>query len=136
MAGRQHGDIGGINSLGRLIGEHRGALNRDLIDAGTSLAKLGSEALTWADLLDFVNYAPLDSALAGEFAGFPPGVRFGDVIATQTVNEVRMLAAGLAGERHPKLIDILHSPTQKNMRLKHTPNRLTVAEMKQRIGWD
>ena len=46
-----------------LIEEHGEAVEYDLIDAGLRLRWLGTEALTWRDLLVRVRMAPKDSAL-------------------------------------------------------------------------
>ena len=58
------GGAGGIRALVELIDEHGLALETDLIRSGLRLRWLGSEALTWRDLLALVAHTRPDSALA------------------------------------------------------------------------
>lgn len=58
------GVAGGIGGLHRLLTEHGGAVERDLLCAGLRRDDLGTERLTWRDLLVFVRYSPPESALA------------------------------------------------------------------------
>ena len=64
MDGGLGGDAGGISGLLELIREHKAALEYDLIALGLRLAWLGSEALSWRDLLVIVQQSPADCALA------------------------------------------------------------------------
>lgn len=58
------GDAGGIRALAELIGEHGQAIEADLIAVGLRLRWLGSELLTWRDLLVLVGSSRPDSALS------------------------------------------------------------------------
>ena len=63
MAGglRDHG--GGIQGLVQLLDEHGEAIEFDLLAVGLRLDDLGTERLTWRDLLVVVRQSPLGSAL-------------------------------------------------------------------------
>lgn len=82
-----------------------------------------------------MRFSPLNSALVGEMAGFPDGVRFNDVLAVQTINEIRLLTAGIAGDRNPRLIDLLHEV--KPVDIEHTRKyqRLDIKDLNKKIGW-
>jgi hypothetical protein len=57
-------DAGGIAGLCRLLGEHGEAIEYDLIQLGLRLDWLGTEALSWRDLLVIVRQAGPGSRLA------------------------------------------------------------------------
>lgn len=63
MGARLRGQHGGIAGLCRLLREHSGAVRRDLLVAGLRLEWLGTEALSWVDLRDFIIWSPRDSAI-------------------------------------------------------------------------
>lgn len=69
MAGRLGGHRGGIEGLLQLIDEHGEALEYDLIRLGLRLDDLGTERLSWRDLLVIVQHSPRDSALARDLLG-------------------------------------------------------------------
>ena len=54
---------GGIAGLLRLLREHEGAVRRDLLCAGLRLDEGGTERLSWADLLAFCRWSPVESAI-------------------------------------------------------------------------
>jgi hypothetical protein len=60
---------GGIRGLHRLLTEYGEAVEYDLIALGLRLRWLGTEKLTWRDLLVIVRHSPHTSALAREVAG-------------------------------------------------------------------
>lgn len=60
---------GGIRSLHRLLTEHGEAVEFDLITLGLRLRWLGTERLTWRDLLVIVRHCTPSSALARSVAG-------------------------------------------------------------------
>lgn len=63
MAEGQRSDAGGIRGLLELIGQHREAIEYDLIGHGLRLAWTGTPALSWRDLWVIVNQSPQGSAL-------------------------------------------------------------------------
>lgn len=63
MAEGQRRDAGGIRSLRELIAEHKEAIEFDLIAHGLRLDWLGTERLSWRDLLVIIRQAPPGSAL-------------------------------------------------------------------------
>jgi hypothetical protein len=69
MARRITDDAGGILGLLDLVDEHGEALSYDLIGLGLRLEWLGSERLTWRDLLVIVRHLPQDSALSRSMNG-------------------------------------------------------------------
>lgn len=58
-------------ALVRVMEDHAGAINYDLIRLGLRLRMVGTEALTWGDLHDVVKYGRQDTALALEREGPP-----------------------------------------------------------------
>lgn len=69
MARRLRGDLGGIAGLRRLIADHKEALEYDLIALGLRFDWLGTEALSWRDLLVIVRQSPQSSALSRSLHG-------------------------------------------------------------------
>ncbi len=63
MAGSVRSEAGGIAGLVRLLSEHGEAVEFDLIRLGLRLDWLGSEALSWRDLLVIVRQSGPESAL-------------------------------------------------------------------------
>jgi hypothetical protein len=47
-----------------VVEDHAGAINYDLMKMGLRLRQLGTEALPWGDLHDYVRYGNTDTALA------------------------------------------------------------------------
>jgi hypothetical protein len=47
-----------------VVEDHAGAINYDLMRIGLRLRYLGTEALSWGDLHDYVRYGNADTALA------------------------------------------------------------------------
>lgn len=64
MAGGFAGGSGGIFGLCRLLREHGEAVEYDLIALGLRLEWLGTDALSWRDLLVIVKQSPRGSALS------------------------------------------------------------------------
>lgn len=60
---RQRCEPGGIAGLVLLIEEHGPAIEYDLIKLGLRLRHLGSDALSWRDLLVIVQHSERDAAL-------------------------------------------------------------------------
>jgi len=52
-----------------VVEDHAGAINYDLMKIGLRLRQLGTEALSWGDLHDYVRYGNADTALALERQG-------------------------------------------------------------------
>jgi hypothetical protein len=52
-----------------VVEDHAGAINYDLMKMGLRLRMLGTEALSWGDLHDYVRYGNTDTALALERHG-------------------------------------------------------------------
>ena len=63
MAGGVRGGRGGIGGLLRLLREHGEAVEYDLIALGLRLDDLGTERLSWRDLLVIARQSPPGSAL-------------------------------------------------------------------------
>lgn len=63
MAGGVRSQGGGILGLRRLLAEHQEAIEYDLIGLGLRLDWLGTEALSWRDLLVITHKSPQGSAL-------------------------------------------------------------------------
>jgi len=63
MAGRFWRDAGGTFGLLTLLDEHQEAVEYDLLPFGLRIDDLGTEALTWRDLLVIVRMSPRGSAL-------------------------------------------------------------------------
>lgn len=63
MAGRQRRDAGGIQGLCELIDKHKEAVEFDLISLGLRLDDLGTQRLSWRDMLVITRRMPDGSAL-------------------------------------------------------------------------
>lgn len=81
MARERRNDGGGIAGLRQLIADHGEAIAYDLITIGLRLEWLGTEALTWRDLLTVVRQSPPDSALRRALDTRTPEERVWDVHA-------------------------------------------------------
>lgn len=75
VQGPQRSVPGGIAGLVRLIDEHGPAVEYDLIKLGLRLRQLGSDALSWRDLLVIVQHSGRDSALQASMD--PENARWG-----------------------------------------------------------
>lgn len=107
MAGRLGGQAGGIAGLRDLIRCHKEAVEYDLIRLGLRLDWLGTERLSWRDLLVIVKQSPrgcaIDLAVNGDDAlwGLP------EQLLAAAVDELRMLVwiqskDGQKGRARPK----------------------------------
>lgn len=69
MDGRVGCQRGGILGLVHCLTEHGEAIERDLLVAGLRLGDLGTDRLTWRELLVLVRWSPPGSALARSVSG-------------------------------------------------------------------
>lgn len=66
MEGQRHDHVGGISGLCRLIEDHAGALDYDLMTRTRFLLRDVPESMDWETLLHFVRHLDAGSALRGE----------------------------------------------------------------------
>lgn len=133
---RRH--LGGIGGLLRLLREHGEAVEYDLITLGLRLDCLGSEALTWRDLLVIVRQSSGRRESALHRALNP---------AHQHTVEVEMLRAveyrlhwlvwaktedGAKRRNPPEPIRFSWEPRPRN---EYTGDTMTVAEWDEYLGW-
>lgn len=114
------------------------------MEHGLNIKMFEQGSLDWRDLIDYVDHATMDGPLASEIAGLPAGIRFKHILQSAMINSLRSI--GLTEDDYQNLpdnyfIDLIHigqkqSKTDSAMQLRRRPDRLSVEEMKQRIGWD
>lgn len=99
MEGQRDGHAGGISSLCRLIDEHAGAIDYDLMTRTRFLLRDVPDILDWETLAHFVSHLDAGSALRGELkpdeAGWEGGLR-SPMLLAELVDTVNMLRWELA----------------------------------------
>ncbi len=134
MAGRQWRVFGGTRGLLELIAEHAEAVEYDLIGLGLRLDWLGSEWLSWRDLLVIVNQSPVDSALFR--AMHPEDAVWGLkeqllAVIADALHGANWQRSGGTGAR-PKPI----RPSDDQPKKQYGAKPLPMDEMARRLGWE
>lgn len=107
MARGLRGDRGGIASLRELIRQHKEAVEYHLITLGLRLAWLGTQALTWRDLLVITKQCPRGSALHRALAGEESAWGLQEQLLASVFDAAQMLVwmqseDGAKGRNRPK----------------------------------
>lgn len=137
MAGGQRGHVGGIASLRQLIGQHREALEYDLIALGLRLEWLGSEALSWRDLWVIVRQSPRSSALMR--AMHPESAEWGlsEQLQALLFDALQIANWQRAGGKRGDLPAPLPRPgVEPRERVTKPARSLSMDEMAKRLGWE
>ena len=123
--------LGGIRGLLRLLDEYGEAIEYDLICLGLRLDWLGSEALTWRDLLVIVKKSPLSSAFSVELRGHTWTVA--EYLAALQVDMLRGLSWQTGGGKGQKPKPI---PRPEKKDSVGRGRGVTIEEANRRLGWD
>lgn len=127
---------GGIAGLCELIDKHAEAIEYDLIRLGLRLRWLGSERLTWRDLLVIVKQAPAGSAVALDLV---PASAYGATERLLLVLDLRLreLMWGMGGGKgpRPKLTQLATDKPQGNGQGRWKPKGRTIEEANAALGW-
>lgn len=136
MAEGQRRDAGGIRSLRELIDSHKEAVEYDLLTHGLRLDDLGTERLSWRDLLVIVRQSPPGSAL--DRAQHPDSADWGMselllAAAVDALNVANWQRAGGTQRDYPKPIP---RPGVKSDDTQIGKGAVPMDEMAKLLGWD
>jgi hypothetical protein len=137
LAGGFQGHDGGISGLLELIDQHREAVEFDLIALGLRLDWLGTERLSWRDLLVVVNQSPRWSALSR--AMNPEGSEWGlseHLLAAvfDSLERGNWQRAGRENAPRPKPFP--RPGVTEDKQQTHGSTALPMDEMARRLGWE
>lgn len=137
MGGSVRRVAGGIRGLSRVLTDHGEAVEYDLIKLGLRLRWLGTERLTWRDLLVIVMHSSQTSALMADTS--PEDAAFGptEVMLAVLEHRLRVLIwqnGGGKGKR-PEMMPIPGSKSDRRGTSVMAPEPVSIAEMNARLGW-
>ena len=136
MDRRVRGGPGGIRGLSRILTDHGEAVEYDLIALGLRLRWLGTERLTWRDLLVIVRSSSQSSALLADTS--PEDAAFGPTEMMLAVIEHRLRLLiwqnGGGKGKQPEMMQFSGEvkPTGGTLM---APEPVSIEEMNARLGW-
>ena len=136
MAEGQRRDTGGIRSLRELIDSHKEAVEYDLLTHGKSLDDLGTELLSWRDLLVIVNQQPPGSAIDRAMHPDNAGWGMSEMLlaaAVDALNVANWQRGGGHQRDYPKPIP---RPGVKPNEARIGGEAVPMDEMAKFLGWD
>lgn len=141
MGGRVGCRLGGILGLHRLLREHGEAIEYDLITLDRHRDWLGTERLTWRDLLVIVRQLPAGSALDRSQRGAESDLRSDAYLLGMVVNLLQTVSWQLAGDPkapkpEPFLLPGQQAPTGAETTTSHKGRGMTIDEVNRLLGWD
>lgn len=135
MAGRQWREPGGIRSLRELIVEHPEAVEYDLICLGLRLDWLGSERLSWRDLLVVVNQSRRGSALYRALHPKEAEWGLGEHLLALNLDRLRdanwQRGGGVGPQPEPT-----ERPGVDAQETRHGSSAVSIDEMNRQLGWE
>lgn len=137
MGGSVRRVTGGIRGLSRILTDHGEAVEYDLIKLGLRLRWLGTERLTWRDLLVIVMHSSQTSALLADTS--PEDAAFGptEVMLAVLEHRLRVLIwqnGGGKGKR-PEMMPIPGAKSGRKGGSVMAPEPVSIEEMNARLGW-
>ncbi|MGV3564224.1 MAG: hypothetical protein ACO1ON_13180 [Nocardioides sp.] len=129
MAGRLGHHRGGIAGLLTLLDEHQEAIEYDLLTVGLRLDWLGTERLSWRDLLVIIRQSPRTSAYARAIHGDEALWGLSDHLLAEVVDALAWANWQRAGQRYAPKPKPIPRPGRKGKTQRVGSEPLPIAEL-------
>lgn len=138
MGGRIRYQRGGIRGLHQFLKEHGEAVEYELIRLGLRLSWLGSDALTWRDLLVIIKQSPRDSAIQRDLSGPDHVWGLPEHLLAAIFDTLSVANWQRGGDEHAKKPERLERPGVKKQpdgSMLAQGQAMSIEDMKARLGW-